>query len=158
MNCFRGGDFVSKTEKVELTVLCLIHKDDKYLLQNRVKNDWKGLTLPGGHMERNESVIDAVVREMKEETGLTIHNPKLCGIKQFPIEDGRYIVFLFRTNEFTGNVVSSDEGEMQWIHKSELENKNTVSDLPELLQVMLTDELTEFQYVIENNSWNIVIK
>lgn len=158
MNCFRGGDFVSKTEKVELTVLCLIHKDDKYLLQNRVKNDWKGLTLPGGHVERNESVIDAVIREMKEETGLTIHNPKLCGIKQFPIEDGRYIVFLFRTNEFTGNVVSSDEGEMQWIHKSELENKNTVSDLPELLQVMLTDELTEFQYVIENNSWNIVIK
>jgi len=158
MNCFRGGDFVSKTERVELTVLCLIHKDDKYLLQNRVKNDWKGLTLPGGHVERNESIIDAVIREMKEETGLTIHNPKLCGMKQFPIEDGRYIVFLFRTNEFTGNVVSSDEGEMQWIHKSELENKNIVSDLPELLQVMLTDELTEFQYVIENNSWNIVIK
>jgi len=122
---------MAKIEKAELTVLCLIHKDDEYLLQNRLKNDWKGLT---------------------------IHNPKLCVIKQFPIEEGRYIVFLFRTNEFTGNVVSSDEGEMQWVHKSELENKNIVNDLPELLQVMLTDELTEFQYVIENNSWNVVIK
>ena len=39
-----------RTEQVELTVLCLIHKDDSYLLQDRIK-DWKGFTLPGGHIE-----------------------------------------------------------------------------------------------------------
>lgn len=149
---------MAKTEIVELTVLCLIHKNDEYLLQNRVKNDWKGWTLPGGHVENNESIVDAVIREMKEETGLTIQRPKLCGIKQFPIKEGRYIVFLFQTNEFTGNVTSSNEGEMQWVHKSELANRNIAEDLPELLQVMLTEDLTEFQYVIENDSWNIVIK
>ncbi len=71
-----------------------------------------GFTLPGGHIEKEESVIDAVIREMKEETGLTIQNPKLCGIKQFPIENGRYIVFIFHTDEFSGEVVSSEEGEM----------------------------------------------
>lgn len=147
-----------RTENIELTVLCLIHKGDTYLLQDRVKKDWQGLTLPGGHVEANESVIDAVIREMKEETGLTIKNPKLCGIKQFPIEGGRYIVLLFQTDDFTGDIISSEEGKMIWVHKSELTNKNIVDDLPELLQVMLDDDLTEFQYVIENGQWNIVLK
>ncbi|RKJ20727.1 8-oxo-dGTP diphosphatase [bacterium D16-50] len=147
-----------KTENVELTVLCLIHQRDKYLLQNRIKDDWKGLTLPGGHIEKNESIIDAVIREMKEETGLVIQNPKLCGIKQFPIENGRYIVFLFHTDEFFGEVASSEEGEMIWVKKSELSKMNIVDDLPALLQVMQDDNLTEFQYVIENDKWNVVIK
>lgn len=72
-----------RTEQVELTVLCLIHQDDRYLLQDRVKENWKGCTLPGGHIEPGESIVDAVIREMKEETGLTIQSPRLCGVKQF---------------------------------------------------------------------------
>ena len=71
-----------RTEQAELTVLCLIHDEDSYLLQDRVKKDWKGYTLPGGHIEPGESVVDAVIREMKEETGLVIKAPRLCGIKQ----------------------------------------------------------------------------
>lgn len=120
---------MQRTENVELTVLCLIHQNDKYLLQNRLKDDWKGLTLPGGHIEKNESIIDAVIQEMKEETGLDIQNPRLCGIKQFPIENGQYIVFLFHTDEFLGEVTSSEEGEMVWVKKSELPKMNTVNDL-----------------------------
>jgi len=65
---------MTRTENVELTVLCLVHNEDAYLLQDRVKEDWKGYTLPGGHIEIGESIVDAVVREMKEETGLTILN------------------------------------------------------------------------------------
>ena len=109
-----------RTENVELGVLCLIYQDGRYLLQDRAKEEWHGVTLPGGHIEPNESITDAVVREMKEETGLTIFRPKLCGVKQFPIEDGRYIVFLFRTDKFEGELVSSDEGEMRWISKHDL--------------------------------------
>ena len=149
---------MQRTENVELTVLCLIQKEDKYLLQNRIKNDWKGFALPGGHIERDESIIDAVIREMKEETGLEIQNPRLCGIKQFPIENGRYIVFLFHTDEFLGEVTSSEEGEMVWVKKSELSKVNTVEDLSPLLRVMEDDNLTEFQYVIENDKWNVMIK
>ncbi len=149
---------MARTENIELTVLCLIYKGDKFLLQDRVSDDWKGLTLPGGHVEKNESVVDAVIREMKEETGLTIRNPRLCGIKQFPIKNGRYIVLLFRTDEFSGEVVSSDEGQMQWIHRTELSDKNTVDDLEELLQVILDEELTEFQYVVEDEDWRVVLK
>lgn len=147
-----------RTENVELTVLCLIHTEDSYLLQNRIKKDWKGYTLPGGHIEQGESIVDAVVREMKEETGLTVFNPHLCGVKQFPIKNGRYIVFLFETNQFEGELTSSEEGEMKWIRKDELHGVNLVEDFSELLEVMLDNELSEFQYVIENDDWKVIKK
>ena len=147
-----------RTEQVELTVLCLIHNEDSYLLQDRVKKDWRGYTLPGGHIEPGESIVDAVVREMKEETGLMIKSPRLCGVKQFPIEGGRYIVFLFETDQFEGKVVDSDEGKMHWVKVSELLYVNLVDDFDELIEVMLSDTLTEFQYIVENDQWIIVKK
>jgi len=149
---------MARTENVELTVLCLIHRENQYLLQDRVKEDWKGYTLPGGHVEKGESIVDAVIREMKEETGLTVYHPKLCGVKQFPIENGRYIVFLFTTDNFEGEVVSSEEGSMHWVNKDELLKEDLVSDFTELLQVMLDEKLTEFQYVTTDGEWNIVLK
>ena len=147
-----------KTESVELTVLCLIHKNDKYLLQDRIKNDWKGYTLPGGHIEPGESIVDAVIREMQEETGLTIRHPHLCGVKQFPLEEGRYIVFLFETEEFEGDLCSSEEGTMHWIEEKELSKVNLVEDFGDLIEVMLNDKLTEFQYVIGDGKWLVVKK
>ncbi len=147
-----------RTENVELTTLCLIHNKGAYLLQNRLKEDWKGYTFPGGHIEPGESIVDAVVREVKEETGLSILNPRLCGVKQFPIEGGRYIVFLFTADRFEGELISSEEGTMQWIPKEELANVNLVEDFHELLQVMLDDGLNEFQYLVENGEWEIVLK
>ena len=147
-----------KTESVELTVLCLIHKNGKYLLQDRIKKDWKGYTLPGGHIEPGESIVDAVIREMQEETGLTIRHPHLCGVKQFPLEEGRYIVFLFETEEFEGDLRSSEEGTMHWIEEKELSKVNLVEDFGDLIEVMLNDALTEFQYVIEDGEWIVVKK
>ncbi len=145
-----------RTESVELTVLCLIHKNGRYLLQDRIKNDWKGYTLPGGHIEPGEFIVDAVIREMQEETGLTIRHPHLCGVKQFPLEEGRYIVFLFETEEFEGDLRSSEEGTMHWIDERELSKVNLVEDFEDLIEVMLDDELMEFQYVIEDGEWLVI--
>ena len=145
-----------RTESVELTVLCLIHKNGRYLLQDRIKNDWKGYTLPGGHIEPGESIVDAVIREMQEETGLTIRHPHLCGVKQVPLEEGRYIVFLFETEEFEGDLRSSEEGTMHWLVEWELSKVNLVEDFEDLIEVMLDDELMEFQYVIEDGEWLVI--
>lgn len=149
---------MSRTENVELTVLCLITDGDRMLLQNRVKKDWQGYTLPGGHVEPGESFVDAVVREMKEETGLDIKNPRLVGVKQFPIKEGRYVVFLFKTTEYSGTVVSSDEGQMEWVESSRLPEINTVDDFAALLRVMNDPALTEFQYLVDGEAWTVSIK
>ena len=149
---------MSRTENVELTVLCLIEDGDRILLQNRVKKDWQGYTLPGGHVEPGESFVDAVIREMKEETGLTVEDPRLVGVKQFPIENGRYVVLLFKATRWTGELVSSEEGQMEWVEYGKLSAVNTVDDLGELLKVINSPELTEFQYIVSGDDWNVSIR
>ena len=144
-----------RTENIELTVLCLVHRGEELLLQNRVKQDWQGYAMPGGHVEPGESIVEAVVREMREETGLHILDPKLCGVKQFPIEGGRYLVFLFETEKFTGELTDSEEGHMAWIPRDRLSEYKTVDDLDQMLDVMLKPELTEFQYMIEDGNWRV---
>lgn len=147
-----------RTETVELTVLCLIRDGNRILLQDRRGKDWRGYTLPGGHVEPGESFVDAVKREMKEETGLDIIRPRLVGIKQFPIENGRYIVLLFRAESFAGTVRSSEEGQMEWVDRKRLPELRTVDDFDLLLQVMEDPELTEFRYIVNGDEWTVSIK
>ena len=124
-----------RTEMVELTNLCMIKDGDKYLLQNRVKKDWQGYTFPGGHIEPGESIVQSAIREVKEETGLIMKNPRLVGVKQFWVKSCRYIVFLFSATKFSGELGSSYEGEVGWFTKEEMKNINLVSHFFEHLAV-----------------------
>lgn len=74
---------MSRCEKAIVAVLCMVYEGNRILLQDRVKKNWTGFTFPGGHVEKEESFVKAIIREMYEETGLTIKEPKLCGVKQF---------------------------------------------------------------------------
>ena len=56
---------MARSEKAVVTVLCMVHDGTRLLLQNRVKADWRGYTLPGGHVEKGESCVQAVTREMR---------------------------------------------------------------------------------------------
>ena len=144
---------MNRQEPAELAVLCLVRSGNQILLQNRVKPDWKGYTLPGGHVEPGESFVDAVIREMQEETGLTV-TPRLCGLKQFPSNGARYIVFLFTADEFTGTLTSSSEGEMVWVDREQVRNYETVPDFETLLDVMTREDLTELTYL---DDWTVVL-
>lgn len=138
---------MSRCEKAIITVLCLIYQENRILLQDRVKKDWQGMTLPGGHVEKGESFVKAVIREMQEETGLTIYEPKLCGVKQFQTDDDeRYLVLLYKTDHFEGELISSEEGKMIWVNREELPKYPLVDDFMELLKVFDSEEYSEFMY------------
>ena len=149
---------MGKTEHVELTNLCLIRRGNEILLQDRVKADWRGLALPGGHVEPGESIVDSVIREMKEETGLTIREPKLRGVKQFPIDGGRYLVFLFEATEFEGELRACEEGQVAWYPRDQVKELPTVDDLEELIRVIEEEDLSEFIYLRHEDGWRVSLR
>ena len=139
---------MARRETVVLTNMCMVYDNEgNILVQDRLDPNWPGVTFPGGHVEPGEAFTKAVIREVWEETGLTIEHPRLCGLKQFPEEDGtRYIVMLYKANRFSGELRSSCEGNMFWIKRSELENYPLAETFDQLIRVFEDDSLGE-QYV-----------
>ena len=145
---------------IRKAVRCYLIKDNEVVVTKYKKGNKKEgyYDIPGGKIEEGECPKQTAIREMKEETGLTITNPRLCGVKHFPIDEGRYIVFLFEATQYEGELCSSNEGKMHWIKIEELDKINLVNDFYDLIDVMLNENLSEFQYVIENKKWNIIKK
>ena len=139
---------MSRTENVTLTNMCMIKNKDQVLVLDRNDPVWPGLTFPGGHVEAHESFHDSVVREVKEETGLTISHPQLVGVKQFyDHNDERYLVFFYIAEQFSGTVKESDEGKQTWMSAKELKKQklayNFDHDLPVFFEQTISEHMLD---------------
>ncbi|MBE5814426.1 MAG: 8-oxo-dGTP diphosphatase [Clostridiales bacterium] len=151
---------MARTETVTLTNMCMVVDGTRVLVQDRVDPDWHGYTFPGGHVEKGESFTDAVIREVREETGLTIEAPKLCGIKDWPEADGsRYMVLLYRADRFTGTLASSGEGEVSWVELEKLRSLPLADSMENMLRVFLEEDLSEQYYLQQpDGQWVEMLK
>ena len=150
---------MARAEKAIFTNMCMICDGTRVLVQNRKNPDWPGITFPGGHVEKGEAFTDAVIREVFEETGLTIASPKLCGIKDWTEDDGsRYMVLLYKTDRFSGTLKSSDEGEVFWVEREELKSMKLADGMETQLAVFLDDSISEDFFYKENGEWVEVLK
>lgn len=109
------------------TTLCHIEKDGKYLMLHRVKKEndlnrdkWVGI---GGKFEDKESPEECVLREVKEETGLTLNSYTYCGIVTFVSDkwETEYM-HIFHSCDFHGEIKECDEGNLEWIEIKKLYN------------------------------------
>ena len=148
---------MSRSEQAIFTNLCMVYDHaGNILVQDRKDPSWPGLCFPGGHVEPGESFVESVIREVWEETGLTIENPRLCGTKQFQTRKGeRYVVFFYKTDRFSGELKSSDEGDVFWIPRTDLHKYTLCDDFPDMVRVFEEDDLSEFYYYTENGDWKL---
>lgn len=141
---------MSRSEKVILTNMCMIEDGQGNIviqIRDPERYAWSGAALPGGHIEEKESLHGSVVREVYEETGLTIKNPRLVGVKHWHTAEGiRYLVFLYKINEFTGTIRSSEEGEVRWIARKDLATMDLAYDMLNLLRIFDQENLSELFY------------
>ena len=113
-----------------LSTLCYIEKDNKYLMLHRTKkkNDiskdkWLGI---GGKFEEGESPEECIVREVMEETGLKLNSYQLRTIVTYVSTNWETeYMYVFTSNDFTGELIECNEGDLQWIDKKEVTKLNT---------------------------------
>lgn len=142
-------------EPTILTNLCLVtDPEGRLLMQNRVDPDWSGWTLPGGHVEPGESFVHSAIREVEEETGLTIEDPVLCGVTQFPTDSGaRYIVLFFRATRYHGTLRGSSEGEVRWVDRAELPKLTLTPSLMDYIEIIESGTLSELYWEKRDDEW-----
>ena len=132
--------------ETELCNMCMVTDAVGHVLvQERLpkpSNAWCGLTFPGGHVEPGETVVASVIREVKEETGLSVSNLQNCGYIQWynPVKQSQYFVFLFKTSTFSGELKDSVEGKVKWM------------TLPEMLAGKLAPNMTKYLAVFQNEN------
>ncbi len=151
---------MNRKQLATITNMCLVYSGDKILVQERNKKDWPGLTFPGGHVEKGENFIASVIREVKEETGLTIYDPLLCGMEEYKADnnDERYLMLFYKTDKFEGELKSSKEGKVFWINKDDLLKYELSLDLDRIYKIITDDSLSELIYEYKNGEYISYIK
>ncbi len=133
--------------------MCMVCDGNKVLALDKVSKNYSGTTFPGGHVEPGEMFAQSVIREMKEETGLTIKHPVLKGIYHWYRDGVHNVGLLYRTDEFEGELKSSEEGRVYWISREEYEKKPLAVGMERVLKIMDSDQFSEcFMDVKEDGS------
>lgn len=152
---------MGRAHPIELTNMCMLRRSDgMVLVQNRRDPNWGGLTFPGGHVELGESLVDSVIREMQEETGLTVKHPRLIGTKSWMQKDGsgRYLVLLYVANEYEGELHSSEEGDVRWMTLEEMRTGPMVEGMELYFRVFLDRDVNEIWYELNGDGWTEMLK
>ena len=135
--------------ETELCNMCMItDADGRVLVQERLpkpSNSWSGLTFPGGHVEPGETVVASVIREVQEETGLSVSNLQNCGYIQWynPVKQSQYFVFLFKTNTFSGELTGSIEGNVKWMTLEEMLCGKLAPNMTKYIAVFQNETITQ---------------
>ncbi|WP_034784715.1 NUDIX hydrolase [Eubacterium xylanophilum] len=127
-----------------LTTLCYIEKDEKYLMLHRIKKEidvnkgkWIGV---GGHFLENETPEECLLREVKEETGLELKSYKFRGLITFISDEWQTeYMCLYTADDFTGELIPCDEGELQWIPKRDIMKLNLWEGDKIFLKMLMED-------------------
>lgn len=144
---------MKRITKTILTNMCMVCDGENILVEDKVNSSYTGVTFPGGHIESGESLAEAMVREVFEETGLTIKNPRLCGMYDWVYEDGiRYLVFIYKAMEFEGSLKSSEEGNVRWIKKEEFLKEKLADGMDKVFEIIEGGEYTECYYDMEDDT------
>ena len=140
-----------RTVPAEITNICVLRDGDRILVEEKAGC---GICFPGGHVEAGESLDAAVIREMWEETGLTVLHPRLCGIKDWMEEDGsRFLVFLYCAQAYTGALRASEEGRVFWVTRKEFAEMPVIWGMKEVLRVCEEDTLSEMFWDKGKKGW-----
>lgn len=138
------------------TTLCYIEKDNKYLMLHRTKKEndlnegkWIGV---GGKFEKDETPEECLLREVKEETGLTLVKYRLRAVITFISNEWETeYMYLFTANEFIGNLTSCDEGELEWVDKDDILKLNIWEGDRIFLKKMIEDKFFTLKVVYEGD-------
>lgn len=135
-------------EKVIMTTMCVVwdKEADKILMINRIKGNWLGYAPPGGHIDPHESFAGCAIREVKEETGLTVWDLTFKGLVHFvEIEtQERYLVFNYITDKFSGELCApTEEGKPEWISLYELANYPLAPGMEERMELFFAENASE---------------
>lgn len=146
---------------MKLATLCYVIDRQKKstLMIHRIKKEndyhhgkWNGL---GGKFEQGESPEECAIREIKEESGLIVKNIKLKGLITFPMFDGKddWYVFLFVSDEFSGELINSKEGNLKWISNDKLTKINLWEGDKYFIPWLFEDKFFSAKFLYENGEY-----